>query len=167
MTIPPRTETGGSLTGPLKFDRILPENPEAEIALLEACFAGPEGLEKARAIIKCEDFSRIAGRDIFRRLCDFDDAGRPFNITAIDQSFEGDPEYLAYSDTLFSLFPITTSVIPDYGKIILENSLRRKIIAATERVNQLAFNQTVSNQELLVELETACTEVRKRLEGKA
>jgi len=148
-------------TSQVSFNKILPENPEAEIAVLEAIFAGPQGIKMARKFLNPEDFSRTAGRDIFRRMCGFDDAGRAFNITAIDQSFEEDPNYLTYSNALSSLYPITTSVIDHFAKIVLENSLRCKLIAITEKVNSDSFHQSIPLLELVDKLESVCADVRQ------
>jgi len=146
------------------LDRILPENQEAELALLGAIFAGPDGLEKARKIIKSEDFTRIVGRKIFACACEFADAGRPFNITAIDQSFEDDQNYYTYSDTLTELDTITTTVVTYYAKIVRENSLRRKLIAVTEYANRDCFSQAVSLTEITTNLALVCAEIKAGLE---
>lgn len=131
------------------YPNILPGNADAEVCLLEAICAGPDGIKKAlRLGIQADYFSSIRRQNIFKRMKEFNNANRPFNLTSIEQSFQEDQNYDAYKTVFNDFDPITTEVIGHFACIVRENGLRYKIISTTEKANREAFNQSIPITEI-------------------
>ena len=152
----------------IEFDRLLPHDEEAELAVLAACIAGESQadatvLERAREIICPGDFYRRAGGRVFGRMLQFRDAGRPFTLSALEASFESDLDFPKYQDLFDSLEPVTAQTAGHFAKIILENSLRRALIAATCHAHEKFFDLAVSVLEIIGKLQTAINREKSRL----
>lgn len=149
-------------------NRFLPHNDEAEIELLNGIFAGADAgdlapVEKARRIIGPADFYRRGGGLIFGRILEFHEAGRAFNMSLIENSFEGDPAHDGISHLFDQLLPITGQTVVHFSKIVLELSIRRTLIAAAGKALEDFFSLEISTSKVLDELDAALMVARARL----
>jgi len=145
----------------IEINYSFPADPEAEIGVLEACLANNVSVDMARKIIAPEDFSRRAGAEIFKRMLEFRDGGRPFTLCLIDKSFERNSEYEKFRDVFDSLLPVTGETVSHFSRIVKEMSNRRRLIAATCEANEGLFNMACGVDEILDDLVGEITAVRE------
>jgi len=152
----------------IEIDHLLPHDGGAEISLIEGLVAGevqgdPTPLERARAIVSPDDFYRRGGGWVYGRMLELRQAMRPFTLSTLESSFENDPDFPRYRDLFDSLNPITGQAVSHFARIVLEYSIRRKLIDATCQANEKLFDQAVSVLEILGKLKTAINETEGRL----
>ena len=122
----------------------LPGSIEAERAVLGSCLLSAEALETAISDLKPEDFCNNNNKLIFDVLTQMYSEGKPADYITL-------PEELLKRDILDRLGGQTyidslvagvqfTGNVSYYVNIVRERSVRRKIIAAGEKISRLAFD---------------------------
>jgi len=121
---------------------LLPEDIQSEIGLIGSVLDDPDGLYKARRVLTADDFISHLGRNIFKAICSFDDKGKPFNISDIDDSFSHleNTKYYKYSDTMFDARDTHTgTLIVHYSRAVKKKSLQRKGISFAENISRQCY----------------------------
>ena len=132
-------------TAPAKTDTALPvkeapNNMEAEQAVLGAILANNEALNHVGSSLEAEDFYAGIHQRIFKAIKQFNDKGLIANPVTLKHHFAGaegiEDQYLA------KLVGAATSIINihDYGKIIRDLAIKRRLIAVGEGVVVEAYN---------------------------
>ena len=117
-----------------------PNNMEAEQAVLGAILANNEALNHVGSSLEAEDFYAGIHQRIFKVIKQFNDKGLIANPVTLKHHFQGaegiEDHYLA------KLVGAATSIINihDYGKIIRDLAIKRRLIAVGEGVVVEAYN---------------------------
>ncbi|MFA5051290.1 MAG: replicative DNA helicase [Patescibacteria group bacterium] len=135
------------------FEKLPPQNIEAEMALLGSLLIDKEAIIKIADIINAEDFYKDVNKIIFESMLEVWAQHTPVDILSVVNRLEergqldmvGGRSYLA---TLASSVP-TSSHIVSYAQIVQKKSTLRKIIRATTEVNQMAYQEDLDTSNVL------------------
>ncbi len=138
--------------------RILPQNLEAEQALLGALLTNARALEKVNDFLKPQHFALAVHGKIFEAIQTLNERGRIADVITLKEYMKDDPSLkeLGGDSYLMTLATASTSLInaADYGKQIFDRYLRRELIAfGTDTVND-AFTISYEN-DASKQIETA------------
>ena len=122
-------------------ERKLPQNIEAEMSVLGACFLSTTALEKVCEELTSDMFFVEANKYIFNAIYDLHENKIPLDSTTVKNEIEkkvslssiGGVEYL--SEVIDSV--ITAANVEYYIDIIREKALRRKLIEVSTQLLQL------------------------------
>src|SRR5690625_1021610 len=144
----------------------VPQDAEAEKAVIGAVLAASTALDRARKILTAEDFYRPAHETIWTAILTVVSEGRAVDpLTVLEQlrnaraltKAGGGP----YLHTLYAAAPITESV-GEHARIVRELSTRRRVIREAQRLVQRASNGESEVGTLAADAVTALTGVRDR-----
>lgn len=123
-----------------------PHSLPAERALLGACLIEATAIDRVVAWLVPEAFYRHAHQLIYRAICRLREAGRTIDLVTVAEVLRADgvleqaggPAYLA---GLVDGVPRTSSV-EEYGRVLAELLVRRRLLQAATRVSALATDQS-------------------------
>lgn len=125
--------------------RPLPASPEAERALLGAVLLNPESIHAVNEYLQPEAFHREAHGRLFRLMCEMMERGTPCETLAVvDRILQtGEAESyggVAYVSSLPEHVPSTENV-EYYAEIIRDKAIRRKLLAASQEIAEVAAHE--------------------------
>ena len=132
-------------------------NTQAERAVVGACLISSEHLAKISEILRPEDFSDINNKIAYEICIDLYHNGNPVDLISFQaeamnrevfERFGGQP----FIAELMSDDAVTSNSIY-YAEIVKENSLRRRIHEAGEKISTLANNNEIPANEIIDEVE--------------
>lgn len=131
----------------LKDDRVLPCNIEAEQALLGAILLNNDSFEKVAEFLLPEHFSNAAHQKIFEgmsRLINLGTVADPITL----QKYLEDGDFGVEDGYLIDLAESVIGIerVRDYGRLVYDLYLRRKLIGIGESIVEEAYNFDVSQQ---------------------
>lgn len=155
------------------IERKLPQNLEAEMAVLGSAFLTNYALDKLCEELSSDMFLSDANRRIFDAIYDLHEKKIPLDSATIKNEIEkkgsinaiGGIEYL--SEVIDSV--ITAANIDYYIDIVREKALRRKLIEVTNMISVNAYNEEEDTNEMIEDAEQkifAVTKARKAGEFK-
>lgn len=161
------TKTNNQIHPNWKNFRSLPENPQAEKQLFEAILADLarekfEVLKKSLRLLELDDFSRNLGKQVFSKMKKFHEEKRPFNEFSLTACFENDPNFTPYRDFIEGLNPTTGGVWFHNAELIVEASLRRKLIQSFIAAQEESFNAGASVDEILERAQSTIDTIKAR-----
>lgn len=129
----------------LKDDRVLPSNTEAEEALLGAILLNNELFEKVGEFLLPEHFSNAINKKIFEGIARLINLGSVADPITLQKYFQDDKTDVD-KNYLISLAESVIGIerVYDYGKIIYDLYLRRKLIGIGEGIVEEAYSFEVS-----------------------
>ena len=135
----------------------LPGSVEAEKAVLGSCLLSAEALETSLEILRPDDFSVNSNRLIFDVLTQMYSAGKPADYVTVPEELNRREIFnrvggQSYIDSLVADVGFTGNV-SYYAGIVRERSVRRKIIAAGEKISRLAFDYDKEIPSIIEEAE--------------
>ena len=147
----------------LEFNRTLPYDMEAEQGVLQACFAEPEAVDRAREHITPEDFYRRGYGIIFQRFVEFRDQQRAYTPTTVLESFKNHPEYERIETSILELGPfITGQTSRHFASIVKDFSIRRSLINAAVKLATDSFAITPNIKQIEAEFLNTVRELKRR-----
>ncbi|HEY9071825.1 MAG TPA: replicative DNA helicase [Candidatus Ozemobacteraceae bacterium] len=137
------------------FQKVPPQNLEAEQALLGSMMMDVEAVVKAMENIVADDFYQASHRDIYQALLNLYQASRPCDMVTLQEELRtqnrladvGGASYLAQ---LLNVVP-TAANAEHYAKIVKEKSLLRQLIGVTGEIARTAYEPQVVAQTILDE----------------
>ncbi len=146
--------------------RTLPQNIQAEQALLGACLLDGEAVHRALEYVRAEDFLREDHRLIFGCLQKLTATSTPCDLVTVADALLAENNLeraggAAYIASLTSAVPSSASVVY-YAKIVAEKSLLRALVDLTGQLREEALTGEQSGAELLEEAERAILAVGER-----
>ena len=134
-------------------DKPVPQNIEAERAVLGAVLLDNAALPKAAQHLNSLDFFHEHHRKLFRRMLAMSDAGTPIDLVTLTEELHkhaeldaaGGPQYLA---SLADGMPRVSNV-EHYCKIIKDLSVRRSVIHLSQTLQERAWSGEDTPQALL------------------
>ncbi len=141
------------------YQKVLPQNIEAEQSVLGGILIDNEALHKVLEIIEPNDFYRDNHKKIFLAFLELFENNTPLDIITVTELLQkkgeltniGGATYLA---SLVDSVP-TTANITHYAKIIKEKSILRSLIAKATDIVNLGFEASEDVAEILDKAEEA------------
>ena len=127
------------------FDRIPPQNMEAEQAVLGSMLIERAAVEKAAEILKPEDFYRDVHRHIFEAMLALAARDEPVDLTMLQDELTSRGQFetvggFLYLQNLMDA-PSTAANIEYYSKLVEEKSILRRLLDAGTQVQGLAYSE--------------------------
>jgi len=155
------------------IERKLPQNKEAEMAVLGSAFLTGYALDKVCEELTPDMFLSEANRRIFEAIYELHESKIPLDSATVKNEIEkkgsinsiGGIEYL--SEVIDSV--ITAANVDYYIDIVREKALRRKLIEVTNLICHNAYNEEENTNEIIDDAEKkifAVTKARKAGEFK-
>ncbi|PJE59796.1 MAG: replicative DNA helicase, partial [Candidatus Portnoybacteria bacterium CG10_big_fil_rev_8_21_14_0_10_44_7] len=139
------------------FERIPPQNIEAEQSVLAALMMDKNAIYKVSDILQPGDFYREAHNIIYKTMLDLIEKGQPTDVLSLTNRLEetkklekiGGSSYLA---TLANAVSAASNIV-HYAKIVHHKKILRSLIDAANHINELGYNETENLEQLLDEAE--------------
>ena len=133
--------------------KLPPQDIEAEIATLGAMMLDPSSIASVIPILKADDFYKIAHINIYQTLIDLYSQGESPDTLVLKNRLEAKNMLdsvggISYITTLTDAVPSAAN-ITYYAKIVLEASIRRKLIRASNKILEDVQNKSIGSRELL------------------
>jgi replicative DNA helicase len=146
--------------------KIPPQNSEAEASLLGAILIDTDAIVKIADAVGPQDFYEERHQRIYEALLQLYEKHSPIDVlTLTDQlrgtgflDMVGGPAYL----TELTNFVPTAAHVEQYGEIVAQKALRRRLIKASQEIVGLGYDEARSLQQLIEEAETRLFEVSQR-----
>ncbi len=123
--------------------RVPPSNVEAEESVLGAAMLSADAANSVMDRLASNDFYKPAHQGIFEAVAELFDGNQPIDIITVSDTLRRRDELeriggMSYLTGLIDSVP-TASNIDYYAKIVEETALRRRLLAASGDINNLAF----------------------------
>lgn len=135
--------------------KVPPQNVEAEIATLGAMMLEPSSIGNVIPILKADDFYKIAHQRIYQILVELYSHGESPDILVLKNKLEAQNMLETVGGT--SYITMLTDAVPSaanityYAKIVLEASIRRRLIKAANKILEEVQNKSLESRSLLEE----------------
>lgn len=149
---PPPDEMMASLP-----EQIQPHNREAEEAVLGAVLINPEVYYEIAQFLRPEDFYIVRNRWIWEAFMRLNERRTQIDYLLVIQELEQQGQLLeaggpAYVTSLLAQTPTSLHAVA-YARIVEENAIRRRMLAAANEMARMAFDQRRSVDTLIDEAE--------------
>jgi len=136
-----------------QFDKLPPQNIEAEQSILGAILLDDEALPKALEIVTPEDFYKKAHKKIFQAMVELFDRGEAIDLITLTDYLKQKGELeeaggAGYISSLVSMVP-TSANIRYHAKIIKEKSLLRGLIRECTEIVSMVYEETIPADEMV------------------
>jgi replicative DNA helicase len=153
------------------FDRVPPQNTEAEQALLGSLLLDQDAIDQIVELVKSKDFYQDAHKVIYETILDLHQGGQAVDLVTLTDALRsrgllervGGVSYLA---VLSSVVP-TAANAEYYAKIVAEKAILRQLIATATQIAQKGYEGVEDVAHLLDEAERMVMQVssERRREG--
>ncbi len=144
----------------------LPQEVEAEIAILGSLFLDPNKMTVAMDLLDSDDFFDNRNKLIFKVMTSLASEGKAIDATTVvgRLSANGELELSGGLDYISSLamYEYTSSHIETYIELVTQASLRRKSIYLLQELAEEGFDAQVSSDVYLEKIEKEVFELSKR-----
>lgn len=157
------------MNGEMHFDRIPPQNLEAEMAVLGAILLDGEALVSVMERVTGEDFYRTAHQYIFEAMIEIAEANEPVDLVTLtarlqDKKQLDDIGGVGYLSQLSSAVP-TAANVDYYTQIVEEKSLLRRLIRTATNIVSEGYAGEDEVGVLLSDAEQRILEISNRKSG--
>ncbi|MCR8642984.1 replicative DNA helicase [Paenibacillus sp. N1-5-1-14] len=147
-------------------DRVLPQNTEAEQAVLGAVLLDSEALITAMERVGPEDFYRPSHQRIYETMLELSDEQEPIDLITLtarlqDKGVLEDIGGVSYLSDLASAVP-TSANIDYYAQIVEEKSMLRRLIRAASQIVSNGYASSDDVGAMLSEAEARIFEISQR-----
>lgn len=154
------------MNGDLIFDRIPPQNIEAEQAVLGAILLESAALITVMELLRPEDFYREAHRQIYEAMIELNESNQPIDLITLTTRLEekqllSEVGGVPYLTQLAAAVP-TAANVQYYAKIVEEKAMLRKLIRTATEIVTNGYSGTEDVQDLLSEAERRILEISNR-----
>lgn len=135
------------------YQRVLPQNIEAEQCILGGILIDNEALHKVLEIIGPDDFYRDNHRKIFLTFLELFEKNTPLDIITVTELLQKTGELTevggaTYIASLVDSVPTTANIV-HYAKIVKEKSILRNLITRATDIANLGFEASEDIEEIL------------------
>ncbi|MBB6674368.1 replicative DNA helicase [Cohnella nanjingensis] len=150
----------------LGFDRVPPQNLEAEQAVLGAILLETEALITAMERVRTEDFYSVAHQRIFEAMVDLGEDNQPLDLITLtsilqDRSQLEEVGGVTYLAKLANAVP-TAANVDYYAQIVEEKSMLRRLIRTATQIVSSGFAADEDVSALLNDAEQRILELSNR-----
>ncbi len=129
------------------IESVLPQNPDAERAVLGNILFDQDTIYKVMDILRTDDFYTSAHRLIYAALIELNKKSIPVDVLTITEYLKnngsletaGGESYVA---SLIDLAPVTTN-ITTYANIIKEKAIRRELITNSMQIAKMGYDPSI------------------------
>ncbi len=144
----------------------LPQNLEAEASLLGALLIDADALVKIADGIAPEDFFDVRHQKIYRAVQQLYEKRSAIDVLTLSDQLRANGELeqvdgAAYLTELTNFVP-TAAHVEQYAQIVAEKAVRRRLIAASQEIGGLSYDEAKQLKELVEEAETRLFEVSQQ-----
>jgi replicative DNA helicase len=145
------------------FNKLPPQNIEAEQSILGAILIDNEALPKALEILDPEDFYRLSHKKIFYAMTELFDRNEPIDLITLSEYLRKKDELeevggISYLTSLVNTTP-TAANIKYHSKIVREKALLRGLLKSSYEVTNKIYEDTLDAEELVDYAERAIFEI--------
>lgn len=138
-------------------NRLPPQDIEAEQSVLGSLLIDKDAIIKIADIITAEDFYRKSHEMIFKAMLELYQKNEPIDLLTVQSRLKEKKEFkeiggMSYLTTLVNFVPTASNVI-HYAKIVNQKRVLRNLIAASNEIASLAWEENRDVGELLDEAE--------------
>ena len=134
------------------ISQLMPQNIEAEEAVLGAILVNPRSLDKVMSILKPEYFYKPAHRYIYEAILQLTNNNEVIDIVSVSDTLNINQKLELVGGRAFindlSFKCIQTSNVAYYAKTIVESATKRALIMAGSEITTLGYDQTSSDESL-------------------
>jgi replicative DNA helicase len=157
------------MNGEMLFDRVPPQNLEAEQAVLGAILLDSEALITAMERISSEDFYRGSHQRIFEAMVELAEENEPVDLITLISRLQDKQQLeevggVSYLTELANAVP-TSANVDYYAQIVEEKSMLRRLIRAATQIVSNGYSSAEDVGELLNEAEQRILEISQRRSG--
>lgn len=153
----------------MRFDRIPPQNLEAEMAVLGAILLDGEALITAMERIASEDFYRTTHQYIFEAMIEIAEANEPVDLVTLTSRLQDKKQLdevggVSFLSDLANSVP-TAANVDYYAQIVEEKSMLRRLIRAATNIATDGYASEDDVSALLSDAEARIMEISNRRTG--
>ncbi len=138
-------------------DRIIPQNIEAEKAVLAAMILDPEVLDEAFLTVSTDSFYRPSHQKIYEAIYQIHSVGSPVDQLSVAAKLESNGELESVGGKAYIIEIANNSFALAnwryHAKIINEHRLRRELIQAATRISALGYDAPQDSEGIVEEAE--------------
>ena len=138
--------------------RVMPHNLEAEQSVIGSMMLNTDAMAVACDMLVDDDFYDSGCRSIFHALFEMYRDGQDNDLIALSEKLKEQniPEHIRGIDNLRSILDTvpTSANIKKYAQIVRDKSYERRVIALSEKVVNLGYNDTQDASELIENAES-------------
>lgn len=154
------------MSGEAFFDRVPPQNVEAEQAVLGAILLDGEALVTVMERIKGDDFYKASHQRIFEAMVEISEQNEPIDLVTITSKLQdkqqiNDAGGVSYLTELANAVP-TAANVNYYAQIVEEKSILRRLIRTATQIVSSGFASSEDVGELLNDAEQRILEISNR-----
>jgi replicative DNA helicase len=146
--------------------KLPPQNVEAEASLLGAILIDSDAIVKIADMINADDFYDERHGHIYDAIKNLYDKHSPIDVLTLANELRnnglvdtvGGPSYL----TELTNFVPTAAHVMQYAEIVSTKAMRRKMIRASQDINDLSYNESEGLQALIEQAESRLFEVSQK-----
>lgn len=149
-----------------KFDKLPPQNIEAEQSVLGSILLDKKSIVKIADILKPDDFYRDTHKIIYQTMLQLFEKGEPIDIMTVSNYLEEKKQLekvggSSYLTELINSVPTAANVVK-YAKIVQRKKMLRDLIEAAHNITQLSYQEAEDIEELLDDAEKRIFAVSQR-----
>lgn len=135
--------------------KIPPQNIEAEQSILGSLMLDREAWDRVADTLQAEDFYKPSHQKIYQAIGDLNRKSQPADLVTVTNALQGsgDMEVAGGAEYLIEIVnrTISSANIASYAKIVHEKSLLRKVISASSKLIERAFEDDFEDVEGFVD----------------
>ncbi len=147
----------------LMLDKVMPQNTEAERAVLSAMFFDREAIYEVTQILKAEDFYRQDHAVLFQTIIELTEKGQPVDLITVTNRLqqEGNVEKAGGITYLAQINgeSYTASNLVYYANIVKEKAMLRELIRVTTNLSNRGYQASEEADALLDDAERMIMEL--------
>jgi len=147
-------------------DKMIPQNVEAEEAVLGSLLIDPEALYRVSPFLKGEDFYVQKNAWVYEAVLAIHERREPVDFVTLCDELErrGQLEEVGGAAHITSLINAVPSAIhaEAYGHIVEQAAIRRRLISAASQIAQLAYQEVEDVDQVVDQAEQALFSVSQR-----
>ncbi len=147
-------------------DKMIPQNVEAEEAVLGSLLIDPEALYRVSPFLKGEDFYVQKNAWVYEAVLAIHERREPVDFVTLCDELErrGQLEEIGGAAHITSLINAVPSAIhaEAYGHIVEQAAIRRRLISAASQIAQLAYQEVEDVDQVVDQAEQALFSVSQR-----
>lgn len=148
------------------IDRLPPQNPEAEEAVLGSLLIDPEAVGKIAPFLKPEDFYRERNGLIYGTMLAIYDRNEPVDFMTLSDELKRKGRYdevggLIYLSHLVGVVP-TAFHVEHYARIVERTAVKRRLISASGKIAEVAYDDSLDVDTTLEKAEQLLFSISQR-----
>ena len=149
-----------------KFDKLPPQNIEAEQSVLGSILLNKKAIIKIADILRPDDFYRDTHGLIYETMLELFEKNEPIDLMTVSNRLEEKKQLekiggSSYLTNLVNSVPTASNVV-HYAKLVQRKKMLRDLIEAAYDITQLSFQEKEGNEQILDQAEKNIFAVSQR-----